>query len=159
MSPTSPAPHSNAMLGGVAALRATIYTDTLRAADRPRMNPPGPHQIERPTQSAILDGPLIRAGGSRGGMGPSTGPSSIQSPPGPGAKPVAHSSGIARTLAPNGQPRKVPMSMLPQYHASMASNGQRSQQVGSLYAAANGDATARVTARSSSQGRVGSIKP
>lgn len=151
-SPTTPAPHSKAMLGGVAALRATLHTDTLRAADRPKVNPPGPHQIERPSQSAILDGPLIRAGGSRGGTSMS-GSSSIQGPQGPGAKPV-HSGGIARTLAPNGQPRKVPMSLLPQYHASMASNGQRNQQVGSLYAASNADATAKVTARTS-QNRYG----
>ncbi|KAJ9516964.1 hypothetical protein QJQ45_027383 [Haematococcus lacustris] len=36
----------------------------------------------------------------------------------PGQRPGA---GVARTLAPNGQPRKIPMAMLPTYHAGMAS--------------------------------------
>lgn len=139
---------AHAMLGGVAALRATLHTDTLRAADRPRMNPPGSHQIERPSQSAILDGPLIRSSGSAAGQ------RSISSDL--GVKPHTGGGGIARTLAPNGQPRKVPVQLLPQYHASMASNNQRpSSQVSSLYA--NGDATAKI--RTSSQSRAYGVKP
>lgn len=137
------------MLGGVAALRATLHTDTLRAADRPRMTPPGSHQIERPTQSAILDGPLIRAGASRGGSGPLSGAGSpLHAPPGPGGRAGHSQGGIARTLAPNGQPRKVPMQLLPQYHASMASNGNRPpSQVTSLYAASDANAKIRAPAR------------
>lgn len=140
ISPHGPNPHNN-LLGGAAALRATLHTDTLRAADRPRMNPPGSHQIERPCQSAV-DIPLIRnTGGSRGGA---SGP--LQPPPASGGK-AGNSMGIARTLAPNGQPRKVPMSILPQYHASMASNGNRpsSQQLSSVYGSKSLDARVKVS--------------
>ncbi len=52
-----------------------------------------------------------------GGMGPSAPIPTTPKPAPPGHRPNA---GVARTLAPNGQPRKIPLAMLPSYHAGLA---------------------------------------
>ena len=101
-----------------AVLRATIHTDMVRAAPR------GPLP-ERNAQSAEGTIGSINSGGSgspmwRGGNGASSTPSApiptTPKAPAPGHRPGA---GVARTLAPNGQPRKIPIAMLPQYHAGI----------------------------------------
>ncbi len=50
----------------------------------------------------------------------STGPSApIPTTPKPTAPGHRPNAGVARTLAPNGQPRKIPIAMLPEYHAGL----------------------------------------
>lgn len=124
--PGGRAPSADRAAERASALRATLHTDTLRAADRPR--PPIP---ERNAQSAEVglsgSGPgwRIGANGAGSGVGGVVGTGAAASSPipttpkapAPGHRPGA---GVARTLAPNGQPRKVPIAMLPQYHAGMA---------------------------------------
>ncbi len=99
-------------------LRATLHTDTLRAADRQRALP------ERNTQSADVNrdswsrpAALSVGMGMGMGMGPSAPIATTPKAAAPGQRPNA---GVARTLAPNGQPRKVPVAMLPHYHAMAA---------------------------------------
>ncbi|GLI67909.1 hypothetical protein VaNZ11_012235 [Volvox africanus] len=156
-----------------AALRSTLHTETLAAADRPKLVP------ERNTQSADIGSGFglggtsltpsgaggsaspwriaVPSGGSAGSSGPGT-PNSVGSAGGgtgtagasgssvlnrtpsvngrtnggaPGAPVVAASAsgGVARILAPNGQPRKVPMALLNQYvQQQQQPQGSASQQ-------------------------------
>lgn len=186
--PAGRSPSAGRVTGGSSgSLRATLHTDTLAGADRPRAPPP-----ERNSQSAIES---ATAGSWRVGTGlPGSGPpapgsygmgySNNNAPGGPGGiggglgtiptyhKPPSFSSSpaaglfsggfpttlsgpagitggggagdgaersslqsqgqqqqqqqhhqftaVARVLAPNGQPRKVPISMLGQYQAARA---------------------------------------
>eukprot|EP00798_Chlamydomonas_sp_ICE-L_P024968 gene24968-10627_t len=105
--------------GSASSLRATLHTDTVLNADRPKIGVP-----ERSAQSAVGapgGGWAISANGQKV-VAQSTysmrNGHSRQSPAGyKSGTPNSH--GIARTLAPNGQPRKIPMTMLSQYHARM----------------------------------------
>jgi len=138
------APSADRAAERAAALRATIHTDTLRQADRPR----GPLP-ERTAQSAEvgsgIGGSGWRINSSAGsGMGGVNGVSAVSQPipttpkaPVPGHRPGA---GVARTLAPNGQPRKVPVALLPQYHAGLGSRGGMGSAAGAgiVSTAANG---------------------
>lgn len=112
-------------------LRATLHTDTLRAADRIRTYDVA---IERNVMSAdpsltpaamrsySTGSTMSSSHHSASNIGALNGPSApiptTPKPAAPGHKPNA---GVARTLAPNGQPRKVPVAMLPQYHAGIGS--------------------------------------
>lgn len=91
------------------SLRSTLHTDTLRAAERPRA------MVERNLQSADVSS----RGGWRG-VGSSASASRSAGGASAGGYGATHRTGVARTLAPNGQPRKVPVAMLPQYHAGLS---------------------------------------
>lgn len=91
----------------VTALRATLHTETLSAANRPKIIP------ERNAQSADISSTGWKITTAAGVATPSAA--------------ATRSSGVARVLAPNGQPRKVPAYMLNQY--SMAGGKTTSQRV------------------------------
>ncbi|GFR50188.1 hypothetical protein Agub_g12348 [Astrephomene gubernaculifera] len=165
----------------VAGLRSTLHTDTLAAADRPKLIP------ERNTQSADIgsgfglgntslaasvSGGVMGAGQAGGGSAPwriaaagqANGASSTTAGGAPGgmgvgatrassiggrsgstgshtgapAPPGAGNGGVVRVLAPNGQPRKVPVALLHQY--SQQQYQQQQAGVGSIggWAAAGG---------------------
>ncbi len=95
------------------SLRATLHTDTLGAASRPRAT------VDRNfNQSADIGSMRVNGVGGGGGSARVSGSGGPISGP-PGSLQPRHMP-VARTLAPNGQPRKVPVSILPQYHAGMA---------------------------------------
>lgn len=85
--------------GSIASLRATLHTDKVAAANRPKVQPQG---VVSQSSDFIESGwrSNISAGGSAGGAIGSLGSSTR-----PG-------SSVARVLAPNGQPRKVPVAAL-----------------------------------------------
>ena len=87
---------------------------TVRSADRPKIIP------ERNSQSADVSGSSWKVGPSYSLAQAASMQPQPKSPggPRPGGQPV-----VARALAPNGQPRKVPVSMLSQYH-QLAPNGR-----------------------------------
>mmetsp|Transcript_4965 Transcript_4965/g.10684 ORF Transcript_4965/g.10684 Transcript_4965/m.10684 type:complete len:710 (+) Transcript_4965:238-2367(+) len=116
----------------VSALRATLHTDTLRAADRPRVVP------ERNTQSADISNSWRVASGLQGSSG-ATRPMAA-----PASNAQSKHSAVARTLAPNGQPRKVPVAMLPQYHASLAGSRSHGIMVSGNSAPASPDSNGRI---------------
>lgn len=80
----------------IASLRATLHTDKLTAADRPKVQP---GSVISQSSDFVESGwrSPISAAGSYGSL------SSSNSRPG---------TGVARVLAPNGQPRKVPVAAL-----------------------------------------------
>lgn len=86
--------------GSIASLRATLHTDKVTAANRPKVQPQGVVSqssdfIEAGWRSPV-GGSGSSGGGSIGSLGSGTTPS----------------TGVARVLAPNGQPRKVPVAAL-----------------------------------------------
>ncbi|PNW87019.1 hypothetical protein CHLRE_02g105400v5 [Chlamydomonas reinhardtii] len=151
------APPSSSSVGSVAGLRSTLHTETLAAADRPKVIP------ERNTQSADIGSGFGLGGAGSGAASPwrlhvpasptgSSGPATPTTPAGGhmnsviggvgvgasglgrassiGARsngsspstpttPGSTSGGVARILAPNGQPRKVPVALLNQYSAAV----------------------------------------
>lgn len=119
-----------------ASLRATLHTDTLSSAERPRNIP------ERNAQSADISAgnnhgawkaSAFVAGSIYGSAAPSQPGRSPSAVRGVGAAAAGKASGssalmgvgsqsgaVARVLAPNGQPRKVPAALLTQYGAAGA---------------------------------------
>lgn len=80
--------------GSIASLRATLHTDKVAAANRPKVQPAGVI-----SQSSDFAETSWRSPISGNGIGSLTN----------GSRP---GTGVARVLAPNGQPRKVPVSAL-----------------------------------------------
>lgn len=80
----------------IASLRATLHTDKMTAADRPKVQPASVISQSSDFAEAGWRSPICAAG-AYGSLG------SSNSRPG---------TGVARVLAPNGQPRKVPVAAL-----------------------------------------------
>ncbi|KAG2484766.1 hypothetical protein HYH03_016420 [Edaphochlamys debaryana] len=140
-------------ISAAAGLRSTLHTDTLAAADRPKViperntqsadigsgfgglgatsSPPGaqpasPWRIAVPASPIGSSGPATPtspAGAGGLARAPSLGASRSGAGSGPGTPttPGSTSGGVARILAPNGQPRKVPVALLNQYQGPSAS--------------------------------------
>jgi hypothetical protein len=81
----------------IASLRATLHTDKVTAADRPKVQPASVISQSSDFVESGWRSP-ISAAGAYGSLS-----SSSSSRPG---------TGVARVLAPNGQPRKVPVAAL-----------------------------------------------
>ena len=120
------APSADRASERASSLRATLHTDTLRAADRPRTILDRNFNQSADIGSIRVSGFVVGGSSSGGGGGggslfrrSASGTPSATSA-GQLAMGAKHGAPIARTLAPNGQPRKVPVSILPQYHAGMA---------------------------------------
>jgi hypothetical protein len=111
----------NALLGGGSAstsssngsLRATLHTDTVTAANRPKVEPVGVV-----SQSSDFISAGWRSSGSSGaaaatpGMISANSGNAVAGGGGGSSARAAVQSKIARILAPNGQPRKVPAAAL-----------------------------------------------
>ncbi len=83
---------------------ATLHTETTALVSRPRTIP------ERVSQSTQFLSGLLQLGGGGGGGAQ------------PGADAAAAKSGVARVLAPNGQPRKVSAALLSGMNSTAALN-------------------------------------
>ncbi|KAG2436372.1 hypothetical protein HXX76_006679 [Chlamydomonas incerta] len=171
------APPTATAVSSVAGLRSTLHTETLAAADRPKVIPerntqsadigsgfglggasssagspwrlhvpPSPAGSSGPaTPTTPVGGPMngvingVSVGASGLGRAGSIGARSNGSSPSTPTTPGSTSGGVARILAPNGQPRKVPVALLNQYSAAVvagsggaAGSGSKPPSAGSM---------------------------
>eukprot|EP00877_Chromochloris_zofingiensis_P013433 jgi/Chrzof1/8343/Cz03g06260.t1 len=104
--PSAPRERTGAVasfLNGISSLRATLHTETVQAAARPKAAVP-----EALSQSSDFVSSGWRT------------PITSASPTTPGSRPQ---SNVSRVLAPNGQPRKVPSALLSHFTPGSSSRG------------------------------------
>lgn len=103
----------------IASLRATLHTDKVSSAVRPKVQPQDVISQSSDFVEAGWRSPITASGAAGGGaLGGGSGSSSSTRP----------SSGVARGLAPNGQPRKMPVAalaaMMPPPAAATSASGK-----------------------------------